>query len=189
MKIKVTNLNNKAAAVPGITGTVPAGTTVEFPGQNKQIAAMALAAASMVLLVSTELDAADSEPIRAVATSTADPAGDGLSVAAVGFTLTDLSGTAVAAAQRLGLGVFDDADCTIPSTTATLATASAGTINSGSGTNRLDVSVNPANGQFRCTVSIPATANKTVYVKPFLLPQTTRVIETVQKDTVVFTDT
>jgi len=174
--------------LPGISGTVPAGTTVSFPGQSKQIAAMCLAAASVVLLVSTELDAADSEPIRAVATSTADPAADATTCAAVGFTLTDLSGTAVAAAQRLGFGVFDDAECTIPSATATLATASgSSTINSGSGTNRLDVSVNPANGQFRCTVSIPVAANKTVYCKAFLLPQTTRVIETVQKDTVNFT--
>lgn len=178
-------------------------------GESRVIAGLNIAEAGLIQELSTEgVSGANQitvaiefgpEDFLAYQARMANPADPGAGVkllAGVGFDLfvildgqgSNGAGTAAAVAvvTKLGLGVFDDADCKTPSATAFLHTATTGAIVSGSGTNRLEVNSSAA-GAFRCTVELPTAASKVVYLKAFGLPSTGHVVDCAAKDTVTFT--
>ena len=69
-----------------------------------------------------------------------------------GFQLKDGAGRNIERAVRVAFGVYDDANAVTPGAAATLATATAGTILSGSGTAELQV-LTSATGKFTCTLT------------------------------------
>jgi hypothetical protein len=81
----------------------------------------------------------------------ADVTGGG-TTRAVGFQVTDFAGNPIDYAVSLELAVFDDVNLTVPATSATLATATQGTILAGSATAALKVRTDTA-GRFLCTLT------------------------------------
>jgi len=79
----------------------------------------------------------------------------------VGFQVTDVSGTPVTESVLLQFASFDDSDLSMPSTNATLDTASQGTIIAGGGTAALLVKTSPT-GLFECVLT--DLADETVYL-------------------------
>jgi hypothetical protein len=78
--------------------------------------------------------------------------GGGGTTVACGFQLVDGAGRNIERAVRVGFGVYSDANAVTASPNATLATATAGTILSGSGTAELQV-LTSATGKFTCTLT------------------------------------
>jgi len=185
MKITVINKGSDPVTVAG--ADVAAGSSVVLTGLDKATAALAQKKASRTLLVLCEPDAADLGIATVDMATTADPAIDGVNKTGVGFTLKDSGGSTIAESVQLGLAVFDDATCLVPSATATLSTPTTGTIDLGSGTNRAEVTAD--GGVVALRVNIPLAANKTVYVKAFAIAATKYVLDTTEIDTIVFTKT
>lgn len=70
----------------------------------------------------------------------------------VGFSLTNINDVTLGLAALVELAVFDDADLSVPSVSATLDTASKGTIIAGAATAALKVKTD-TNGEFACTLT------------------------------------
>lgn len=138
-----------------------------------------------------ELEGEDRSPLICQMKDVADPAGDATESDQEGFDILDEVGAATTNQSPMYIGVFDDADCSVPSAVATLAAAGTpvGTIQSGSGTNQMKVTPAAA-GTFECKVVIPAAATvaTTYYIKAW--PQATStsyVIDSSCTESVTFT--
>lgn len=186
--MKITVINNRSiggAAVQCVDGIVVIpGSSHEMPGRNTTdlIFQMAVAETNQVIVLA-EIDGTDREPINCVMKNPADPAGGADTLAGVGFDLKTLTGAAANVAPTMYMGVFDDADCTIPAVHANLSTATTGTIVSGSGTALIEVTPS-STGVFACSVN--DTTDEKVYLKAW--PKTTSyVMDTSSIDDVTFT--
>lgn len=181
MKATVINNSQNAVALPGAVVAQP-GTAKTVTGLTLLQAAQLTAQSSKLVQVQISLDPADKPAVIATMATPANP-GSGVTVlAGEGFTLKDSSGTTVAIAEPVGLGVYDDAACTIPSADAYIDTATAGTITAGSGTNAIEATT--AAGVL--TVSVHKPAPGTVYVKPFTRSNATRVLDASDQRTTIF---
>lgn len=184
MKITIVNNSSSPVPAPGEV-SVPAGGSLVLSDrtlEEYQSAVERFAADNVE--VCCELEVGDLPPLQCVMKNPADPAADATTLAGVGFDMLDLYGAAFSTTDKMYLGVFDDAACTIPSTTATLGTATTGTIESGENTNVVEVS--PAGGVFACSVDIPSAAAQVVYLKAWAHADNARAMDTHGTDTVTF---
>lgn len=164
--MKITVINNEASA--GISVPCPDSTTVK-PGQSKVMTgrtkeeALLLVSgfASATVIIRTELEANDREPLVAAMKADVDDSGAG-AIAGVGFQLQSEDGTSKSLQPNMYIGLFDDAACLTPATNATLDTAAEGTIVSGGGTNLLKVTPS-ATGEISLTGT--NAEDETVYAK------------------------
>lgn len=172
MKIIVSN--RSANSVSSGYDTVPPGTTKVYTGRSLAQTAAWLKVASALVEVQTNPDVVDNPVWQTVMQTPANPGGGVRTLAGEGFTV-QANGSAISSAEPVGLGVFDDAACTIPSATGTISTATDGTITSGSGTNAIQATVNPANGKL--TVSVNVTKAQSIWVKPLTNPNATHILD------------
>lgn len=183
MKITCVNRSTNPVPMPGAVSCAAGATKFVTSRTVDEAAQMTEQYAGSAVEIFVELEAEDYPPILAVAKTPADPAGGVDTLAGVGFDLKTLDGNAVAYQPTMYLGVFSDAACTTPSTTATLDTATAGTIVSGGGTNLLEVTPS-ATGEFAC--SVDDTADEAVYLKAWVAGSR-RIVDTSDQHTVTFT--
>jgi len=187
MKITIVNNGSVPVAAPGEV-SVAVGGSIELASRTiAEYMQMVEQYSSDDVIVSNELESADLPPLHCVMKSPADPAADAATVLACGFDILDMYGSAFSTTIKMYLGIFDDAACTVPSTTATLGTAATGTINSGTGTNAINVS--PAAGVVSVTATISVAADQTVYLKAWADPTNLRPMDTSDIDSVDFTVT
>jgi hypothetical protein len=99
-----------------------------------------------------EMDLTDTRSIQVKMLDAPDLSGGPNSVT-VGFSLeTETGNLPVAGVYKMQFAAFDDLDLVVPSTIATLATATKGRILFGEGTEALIVETD-ANGEFECTLT------------------------------------
>jgi len=186
--MQITVINNRPSTgdkiwLPNGTSVAP-GATAVLTGRSRDEAIMLLAYNTPpTVKVLLALDANDRSPLICDMKNPADPAGGANTLAGVGFDLETESGAAANVAPQMWMGVFDDAACTIPAVHGTLNTASAGTINSGAGTNLLKVTPS-ATGEFACTLT--DTTDEKVYLKAWQVG-TSYIIDAGDTDDVTFT--
>ena len=163
--MQLTIVNNSSVPVPAPgAATVAAGESLTMSARTQAEAEQMIENyASDEVQITVTLEDSDYPPLKCAKKTPADPAADATDLAAVGFDINDLYGNAYSTDVAMYFGVFDDAACTTPSTTATLDTAATGTIDEGDGTNTLKVT--PAGGVLSVTVSIPVAADQVVYLK------------------------
>jgi len=161
--MQITIVNNSDELVLAPDGHfVPAGGSATMVARSKQELVVLLSKVGSDVIVTAELDGVDFDPVVCDVKDIADPVGGVNDSAGEGFDILDLEGAAANVAPSMYFGVFSDAACTQLSTTATVHTATTGTIVSGSGTS-LAVVTPSAAGVFACTVT--DTEDETVYVK------------------------
>lgn len=187
MKVTITNKGEMPKAAPGYV-TVGVGETKTLSGCNKEQVAQLMRLADRNYLVAAEPDAADNDIAVADMLSPADPAADALTRTGVGFTLKDSAGSALSITEKVAIGLFSDALCTTPHSTATVSAIATGTIDAGTGTNRADLTTN-GSAAISLTIAIPAAANTTVYVRALMRNGGTRVLNCTEIDAVSFTKT
>lgn len=184
MQITIVNNSSDPIPAPGAV-TVPAGGTLTLEHRTvDEYQALIDRYVADDVQVHVELETDDLPPLQCVMKNPADPAADATTVAGVGFDVKDLYGNAFSSTAKMYLGAFDDAACTIPSTTATLGTATTGTVVSGEDTNVLEVT--PAGGVFACSLDIPLAADQVVYLKAWAHGSNNRTQDTHGTDTVTF---
>jgi hypothetical protein len=185
MQITIVNNSSDPVAAPGSV-TVPAGesltqadrTVAEYQGLIERYG-------SDLVTVTATLETADLPPLACVMKAPADPSIDAVDVLACGFDMEDLYGNAFVTTDKMYLGIFDDAACTVPSVDGTLDTAATGTIDAGGGTNVIEVT--PDGGVLSVTASIPLAADQTVYLKAWAHADNPRPMDTSGIDSVDFT--
>lgn len=165
--MKITVVNKRAStgsAVYCIDGTsVSPGAQHEMTGRGKDEVVFEITNLSDDdVAVLAEIEGADRAPIVCDMKAIADPAADATTSAGEGFDLLTEAGAAANVAPQMYMGAFDDATCQTPAANATLNTASAGTIDSGGGTNLLKVTPS-ATGEFACTLT--DAEDEVVYMK------------------------
>lgn len=162
MQITIINKSSLAVPAPGAQ-TVAAGATRVMAGRTvgEFQETVALIASAQVQVLGT-IEPEDYPPVKCVMKTPASPAGGVNTLAGNGFDIVLPWTGAAKIAPTMYFGVYQDAACTVPATTATLATAATGTIVSGSGTNMLVVTPS-ADGIFSCTLT--DTVDETVYLK------------------------
>jgi hypothetical protein len=173
MKVTVTNSSQVGADISSISLFLKPGTKKVAYGCSLAQAADAQRHASALVRVEVEQDPSDRPIAFTTMAATADPAALATTSAAQGFTLKDSASATISIAEPVGLAVYDDAACTILSTTATLNTASVGTITSGAGTNKVEMVT--AAGQVALTVT--KTTVGAVYLKAYSLAGATRILD------------
>lgn len=162
MKIIIINRSTEPVATPAAT-SVAAGASLELTERTVgEYQRMVSQDAGEYVSIVGELEDADYPPLVCTQKTPADPAGGVDTLAGVGFDINDLVGSAADIDPQMYVGVFADAACLTPSTTADLDTATEGTIDEGAGTNLLKVTPDSAGG-FTC--SVDDTADETVYIK------------------------
>jgi len=183
--MQITIVNNSTQPVPGPGATtVPAGDTLTLANRTQaEYASLVTSFVSDLVQVHATLEAADLPPINCVMKDPGDPAGGVDTIAGVGFDLKTQDGNDAGDDPQMYLGVFSDAECTTPSTTGTLDTATTGTIDEGAGTNVIKVTPD-STGEFACSLS--DTADETVYLKAWAVG-TGRAMDTSGVDDVTFT--
>lgn len=186
MKITLVNKGKTPVAVIGQIAVQPGGSHT-MTGLSKVEAAQVMLAGNKEFLVQTEPDPGDKVMYQAVMQTPADPGAGATVLAAIGFDVVDELAAPVLAAVKAGLAVYDDAACTIPSTTAYIDTPTAGTIEKGSGTNACEVTTEAVGGTFRASVHIPVAAAKVVYLKAFAISTTPNILLTPTVHKVTFT--
>lgn len=164
--MKITVTNNQAAGtapVPCIDSTsVLPGASHEMTGRSRDDLVMQMAQSNGdTVIVRAELEANDRSPLLCVMKTPSDPGSGVGTLAACGFDLLDEAAAAASVTPPMYMGVFQDADCTVPATTATLDTAATGTIDDGGGTYLLEVT--PAAGVL--SVTLTDSADEVVYLK------------------------
>jgi len=163
MKLTIVNNGTVPAPAPG-SATVAPGSSLTMTSRTLDEAQQMIENhVSDLVKVFVELEDADYPPLKCVKKAPADPAANAVTLAACGFDIEDLYGSAYSTDVAMYLGAFDDAACTVPSTTATLGTAATGTIDEGEDTNAIKVT--PAGGVLSVTLTIPAAADQVVYLK------------------------
>jgi len=164
--MKITVINNNTAG--GNAVPCPDSTTVK-PGQMKVLTGRTKEEATLLLngfasdtvVIRTELEALDREPLFAVMKADNADTG-GTTATGVGFQLKSEDGTNKSAQPSIYIGCFDDADCLVPAVNATLNTAAEGTIVSGAASNLLKVTPS-ATGEVSLTITDAEL--ESVYVK------------------------
>jgi hypothetical protein len=198
MKVIITNYGPMPICVPGLTSVDP-GATKTFIGKNVQEGQFAIDTVDVSkAVVRVETEISDRYPTKAVMAHPANPAAGAVTIAGVGATVQwsndPIAGMVypqvitgpVSEVQDIGFAVFTDIACTIPATTATLTSATTGSIVSGAGTWCVRAKTS-SGGVFACSVNIPVAAAVTLYLKAFQLPTSTRVIDSSEVDDLVFT--
>lgn len=163
MKITIINNTTATQVVAADQTTVDPGETHVMLGRSvdEAIFQMNIADGNDVMVL-VEIEGNDRAPIIAAMKAPADPAGGTFTLAAEGFDLETEAGAAANVAPQMYLGVFDDAELTIPSVDGTLDTAATGTIDDGAGTNLLKVTP-AATGEV--SVTLTATGAGVFYLK------------------------
>lgn len=157
MKLIVTNNRSYAMMIESRYIQVAAGATVTLNNAGPEDIYALKGEADITVKV--EYETGDLLVFTADVT-VVQPAG-GVNTAAVSFQLRDQHGYAVKEAVNLKFGAFDDVYCVAPAGTATLNTATKGTIRAGAGTAALIVTTD-ANGEFACTLT--DAVDETVYL-------------------------
>lgn len=186
--MKITVVNNRATGgnpVPCVdsTSVTPGGEHVMLGRTREELVLQMAQADGNEVIVRGEIEGNDRSPLICVMKNPGDPAGGVDTMAGVGFDLEDEAGAAAGVDPDMYMGVYSDSDCTTPSTTATLDTATIGTIDEGAGTNLIKVTPSSA-GVFVC--SVDDTADETVYLKAFPA-DTSYTIDTASTDDVTYT--
>jgi len=185
--MKITVINKRASGEDNVyclDGTQLApGEQHEMLGRTKEDVVFAIGVQDDDVSIVAEIEGSDRAPVVCTMKDPADPAGGVDTLAGVGFDLLTEAGAAANVAPQMYMGVFADADCQTPSTTATLDTATTGTIDSGAGTNLLKVTPDAA-GEFAC--SVDDTADETVYLKAWIVG-TGYIVDSGSTDDVTFT--
>ncbi len=165
MKITVINNRNSGGQpVPCVDSTsCAAGTTHEMPNRSaEEVQLMMGHASGNDVIVLSELEAIDREPVVCVMKTPVAP-GSGVGTnAANGFDLETQAGGAGNVAPQMYFGVFDDAACTTPAVNATLDTAATGTIDAGAASNLLTVTPSAAGV---LSVTLTDAEDEEVYLK------------------------
>jgi hypothetical protein len=182
MKATVINASQAPVYLSITAQQVNAGASKVLSGLRMDQVKQLQALSSKDIQVQTELEMIDKEPIASTMNTPANPVGGVKLLAGSGLVLKD-DGVAIAYAEKIGLGVYDDAACTIPSTTATFDTATQGTIDKGTGTNRIEGTTDTSG---RLTLRLNVGVARTVYTKAFPLAATSRVVDCADKHTTVF---
>lgn len=183
MQLTVVNLSTSPVPCPGAVSCAAGETLVLANRTVEECAQMTEQYAGSNVQVNLELEAEDYPPIVSAIKTPADPGSGVGSVAACGFDLETLvDGTAVAYQPTMYFGAFDDEDFTIPAANATLDTAAAGTIDSGAGTNLLEVTPS-VTGEL--SVTLTDAEDETVYLKAWVAGSR-RIIDTSQSHPVPF---
>jgi hypothetical protein len=163
MQITIVNNSLSDVAAPGEV-TVAAGGTVTQTGRTiAEYQALVTGYAGSTVQVHGQLENGDLPPLALTMKTPADPAADATTLAACGFDILDVYGSAFSTTENMYLAAFDNATCTTKSTTATLDTAATGTIVSGAATNTLLIT--PVGGVVSVTLTIAAAADQIVYLK------------------------
>jgi hypothetical protein len=165
--MEITVINNQAAGtarVPCVDSTtLGPGETHVMPGRSSAEVSLQMAYANgNDVMVLAQIEGNDRAPLVCAMKKPADPAGGVGTLAACGFDLETEAAAAANVAPQMYLGVFEDAACTIPATTATLDTAATGTIDAGAGTSLLTVTPSAAGV---VSVTLTDTADEVVYLK------------------------
>jgi hypothetical protein len=181
MQITIVNRSTSPVPGPGVT-SVPAGGELTLAGRTAaELASLVASYVSDLVQVHMTLEDADLPPLKAIQKTPADPGSGVGTIAAVGFDIEDVYGNAFSTVMGMYLGVFQDADCTIPATDATLDTAATGTIVAGAGTNLLEIT--PAGGVV--SVTLTDAVDEVVYVKAWVV-DSARAVETSSQYTATF---
>lgn len=165
--MKITVINNQPAGTTPIpcvdTTSVGPGETHVMTGRAvEEVATQMDHADGNDVIVMTEIEGIDRSPIVCAMKKPANPAGGVDTLAACGFDLNTEAGVAANVAPQMYLGVFDDAACTTPATTATLDTAATGTIDAGAGSNLLTVTPSAAG---EVSVTLSESVDQQVFLK------------------------
>lgn len=183
MKVTIVNRSTDPVPGPGATSIAAGGLLMLENRLQSEVASLISTYVSDLVQVHVEFEAADLTPLISKIKTPSDPAADATTLAACGFDIEDLYGNAFSTTDKMYLGAFDDAACTIPSTTATLDTAATGTINAGAGTNTLEVT--PDAGVLSVTLTIPSAADQVVYLKAWVY-SSERALDTSEVHTATF---
>ena len=185
--MKITVINNrpsggsKVACVDGTT--VAPGGSHEMIGRTKaDVAYQKSVANGNKVIVLAELDGNDRAPIVCEMKNPGDASGVA-TLAGVGFDLLTEAGAAANVNPTMLLGVFDDEGCQTPAVNADLDTATTGAIDSGGGTNLVEVTPD-ATGEFACSVN--NTEDETVYLKAWP-KESDYIVDSSSLDSVEFT--
>jgi hypothetical protein len=186
--MEITVINNRPA---GGTQVYAVDDTTFNPGQTHVMTGRSLtdvawqmaSADGHNVMVLCKIEGADRAPIICDMKNPADPAGGVVLVNGAGFDLKTQAGAAAGVAPQMYMGVFDDAACTIPSVKGSLSTATAGTIDSGTGTHL--VKVTPS-GTGEVSLRLTVTGVGTYYMKAWPVG-TSYVVDASETDSVTFT--
>ncbi len=174
MQIKCVNNSTSMVPMPGDVPVVAGATKTVTARTRAEAEAFQQAYSASDVIIELTLETAELEPLVCTMKTPADP-GSGVGTLAVcGFDLEDLEGNAFAIQSPMFLAVFDDAALTVPSVNGTLDTAAAGTIDSGAGTNSLEVTPDSSG-----IISITLTQSDDIqcWIKAWQMPSVARPID------------